>query len=467
MHSGELKRGLKNRHIQLIALGGAIGTGLFLGSAGVMKSAGPSMILGYAVCGFIAFMIMRQLGEMIVEEPVAGSFSHFAHTYWGGFAGFLSGWNCWVLYILVGMSELSAVGKYVHYWWPEIPTWVTAAAFFVLINAINLMNVKFFGEAEFWFAIIKVVAIVSMIGLGAYLLTSGNGGPDASVSNLWSHGGFFPHGVSGLVMALAFIMFSFGGLEMLGFTAAEADKPKTVIPKAINQVIYRILIFYVGALVVLLSLTPWDNLVASIDASGGSYGSSPFVQVFSMLGSDVAANLLNFVVLTAALSVYNSGTYCNARMLLGMAEQGDAPASLAKVDKRGVPVRAILVSAAVTLIAVLLNYLMPQNALELLMSLVVATLVINWAMISYSHLKFRQHLDRTGQKPLFKALWYPYGNYLVLAFVVLILGIMLMIPGIQVSVYAIPVWLIAMFLAYLVKGRGQPQAKGVAGVVGK
>ncbi|KTT19583.1 amino acid permease [Pseudomonas parafulva] len=452
-HSGELKRGLKNRHIQLIALGGAIGTGLFLGSAGVMKSAGPSMILGYAICGFIAFMIMRQLGEMIVEEPVAGSFSHFALTYWGGFAGFLSGWNCWVLYILVGMSELSAVGKYVHYWWPEIPTWVTAAAFFVLINAINLMNVKFFGEAEFWFAIIKVVAIVSMIGLGAYLLTSGSGGPDATVANLWSHGGFFPHGVSGLVMALAFIMFSFGGLEMLGFTAAEADKPKTVIPKAINQVIYRILIFYVGALVILLSLTPWDTLVASIDASGGSYGSSPFVQVFSLLGSDVAANLLNFVVLTAALSVYNSGTYCNARMLLGMAEQGDAPAALAKVDKRGVPVRSILVSAAVTLIAVLLNYLMPSSALELLMSLVVATLVINWAMISYSHLKFRQHLNRTGQKPLFKALWYPYGNYVVLAFVVLILGIMLQIPGIQVSVYAIPVWLLCMFVAYVIKSR--------------
>ncbi len=467
MHSGELKRGLKNRHIQLIALGGAIGTGLFLGSAGVMKSAGPSMILGYAICGFIAFMIMRQLGEMIVEEPVAGSFSHFAHTYWGGFAGFLSGWNCWVLYILVGMSELSAVGKYVHYWWPEIPTWVTAAAFFVLINAINLMNVKFFGEAEFWFAIIKVVAIVSMIGLGAYLLTSGSGGPEATVANLWSHGGFFPNGVSGLVMALAFIMFSFGGLEMLGFTAAEADKPKTVIPKAINQVIYRILIFYVGALVVLLSLTPWDNLVASIDASGGSYGSSPFVQVFSLLGSDVAAHLLNFVVLTAALSVYNSGTYCNARMLLGMAEQGDAPAALAKVDSRGVPVRSILVSAAVTLIAVLLNYLMPSNALELLMSLVVATLVINWAMISYSHLKFRQHLDRTGQKPLFQALWYPYGNYICLAFVVLILGIMLMIPGIQVSVYAIPVWLFAMFVAYMIKPRRKAQAVGAAGSVAR
>jgi aromatic amino acid transport protein AroP len=452
-HAGELKRGLKNRHIQLIALGGAIGTGLFLGSAGVLKSAGPSMILGYAICGFIAFMIMRQLGEMIVEEPVAGSFSHFAHKYWGGFAGFLSGWNCWVLYILVGMSELTAVGKYVHYWWPEIPTWASAAVFFVMINAINLANVKVFGEAEFWFAIIKVVAIVGMIALGSYLLVSGNGGPQAAVSNLWEHGGFFPNGVKGLVMALAIIMFSFGGLEMLGFTAAEADQPKTVIPKAINQVIYRILIFYIGALVVLLSLTPWDSLLASLNASGDAYSGSPFVQVFSMLGSNTAAHILNFVVLTAALSVYNSGTYCNSRMLLGMAEQGDAPKALAQVDKRGVPVRAIAVSALVTFVAVVLNYLVPQNALELLMSLVVATLVINWAMISYSHLKFRQHLVRTHQTPLFKAFWYPYGNYLCLAFVVFILGIMLLIPGIQVSVFAIPVWLLVMWVCYNVKNK--------------
>ncbi|WP_249672153.1 amino acid permease [Pseudomonas abieticivorans] len=450
--SGELKRGLKNRHIQLIALGGAIGTGLFLGSAGVLKSAGPSMILGYAICGFIAFMIMRQLGEMIVEEPVAGSFSHFAHKYWGGFAGFLSGWNCWVLYILVGMSELTAVGKYVHYWWPEIPTWVSAAVFFVMINLVNLANVKVFGEAEFWFAIIKVLAIVGMIALGSYLLVSGSGGPQASVSNLWEHGGFFPNGVKGLVMALAIIMFSFGGLEMLGFTAAEADSPKTVIPKAINQVIYRILIFYIGALVVLLSLTPWDSLLASLNATGDSYSGSPFVQVFSMLGSNTAAHILNFVVLTAALSVYNSGTYCNSRMLVGMAEQGDAPAGLAKIDKRGVPVRAILVSAAVTLIAVLLNYLVPHDALELLMSLVVATLVINWAMISYSHLKFRQHMQRTGQQSLFKALWSPYGNYICLAFVVFILGIMLLIPGINLSVYAIPVWVLVMWGCYRLRG---------------
>ncbi|EPN49870.1 aromatic amino acid permease, partial [Pseudomonas syringae pv. actinidiae ICMP 19096] len=289
--------------------------------------------------------------------------------------------------------------------------------------------------------------------LGSYMLVSGSGGPQASVSNLWEHGGFFPNGVSGLVMALAIIMFSFGGLEMLGFTAAEAEQPKTVIPKAINQVIYRILIFYIGALVVLLSLTPWDSLLASLNASGDSYSGSPFVQVFSMLGSDAAAHILNFVVLTAALSVYNSGTYCNSRMLVGMAEQGDAPKALAQVDKRGVPVKAIFASAAVTLVAVLLNYFVPQQALELLMSLVVATLVINWAMISYSHLKFRQHMNRTGQVPLFKALWYPYGNYVCLAFVVFILGIMLMIPGIQISVYAIPVWLAVMWVCYRAKNR--------------
>ncbi|NWB91832.1 amino acid permease [Pseudomonas agarici] len=451
--SGELKRGLKNRHIQLIALGGAIGTGLFLGSAGVLKSAGPSMILGYAICGFIAFMIMRQLGEMIVEEAVAGSFSHFAHKYWGGFAGFLSGWNCWLLYILVGMSELTAVGKYIHYWWPTVPTWASAAAFFVLINLINLANVRVFGEAEFWFAIIKVVAIVGMIALGSYLLVSGHGGPQASVSNLWEHGGFFPNGVSGLVLAMAIIMFSFGGLEMLGFTAAEADQPKTVIPKAINQVIYRILIFYIGALIVLLSLTPWDNLLSSLNGSGDAYSASPFVQVFSMLGSNTAAHILNFVVLTAALSVYNSGTYCNSRMLLGMAEQGDAPRMLARIDKRGVPVRSILASALVTFVAVVMNYLIPQHALELLMSLVVATLVINWAMISYSHFKFRQHLNSTQQVPLFKALWYPYGNYVCLAFVVFILGIMLMTPGIQVSVYAIPLWLAFMWFCYGLKNK--------------
>ena len=413
------------------------------------------MILGYAIGGFIAFLIMRQLGEMIVEEPVAGSFSHFAHSYWGPFAGFLSGWNYWVLYVLVGMAELTAVGKYVQYWWPEVPTWATAAAFFVLINAINLTNVRVFGEAEFWFSIIKVVAIMGMILLGCYLLFSGAGGEQASISNLWSHGGFFPNGVSGLVMMMAIIMFSFGGLELVGITAAEADQPKTVIPKAINQVVYRILIFYIGALTVLLSLHPWDDLVATLTAGGDSYGSSPFVQIFSLIGSDTAAHLLNFVVLTAALSVYNSGVYCNSRMLYGLAEQGNAPRSLLKVDKRGVPVLAIFFSALFTLICVVINYLVPKSALELLMSLVVAALVINWAMISLAHIRFRKAMQAKGVEPSFKAFWFPFANYLCLAFVLFILGVMLFIPGIRISVFAIPFWLLFIWGCYQIRLRRQ------------
>lgn len=451
LHAGPLQRGLKNRHIQLIALGGAIGTGLFLGSAGVLRSAGPSMILGYAIGGLIAFLIMRQLGEMIVEEPVAGSFSHFAHQYWGPFAGFLSGWNYWVLYVLVGMAELTAVGKYVQFWWPEIPTWVTAAAFFVLINLINLTNVKAFGEAEFWFAIVKVVAIIGMILLGLFLLFSGQGGEQASITNLWSHGGFFPNGIEGLVMALAIIMFSFGGLELVGITAAEAADPKTVIPKAINQVVYRILIFYIGALTVLLALYPWDSLLETLGSAADPYSGSPFVQIFSLIGSDTAAHLLNFVVLTAALSVYNSGVYCNSRMLYGLAEQGDAPRALLKVNRRGVPVLAIGVSALVTLACVLVNYLVPQNALELLMSLVVAALVINWAMISLAHLKFRKAMQQRGVEPSFKAFWYPLSNYLCLAFVAAILVIMLWIPGIRMSVYAIPFWVLLLWVVFRVR----------------
>jgi len=443
-----LKRGLKNRHIQLIALGGAIGTGLFLGSAGVLKSAGPSMILGYAIAGFIAFLIMRQLGEMIVEEPVAGSFSHFAHKYWGGYAGFLAGWNYWVLYVLVGMAELTAVGKYIQFWWPEIPTWVSALVFFVAVNLINTLNVKFFGEAEFWFAIIKVVAIVGMIVLGCYLLFSGTGGPQASISNLWSHGGFFPNGGMGLLMSMAFIMFSFGGLELVGITAAEASEPRKVIPKAINQVVYRILIFYVGALTVLLSLYPWDQLLQTLGASGDAYSGSPFVQIFSLIGNDTAAHILNFVVLTAALSVYNSGVYCNSRMLFGLAEQGDAPKSLMKLNKQGVPLRALGISALVTMLCVVVNYVAPKSALELLFALVVASLMINWALISITHIKFRKAMGEQGVVPSFKTFWFPFSNYLCLAFMLMIISVMLAIPGIRESVYAMPVWVGVIYVAY-------------------
>ena len=294
---GSLQKGLSNRHIQLIALGGSIGTGLFLGIAQTIKLAGPSAILGYAIAGLIAFLMMRQLGEMIVEEPVSGSFSHFAYKYWGKFAGFMSGWNYWVLNILVCMAELSAIGLYIHYWWPEIPTWVSALGFFIFINAINLLHVKLFGEMEFWLSIIKVLAIIAMIAFGSYLLASGSGGTQSSLQNLWELGGFFPNGVMGLVMAMAMIMFAFGGIELVGIAAAETDNPKETLPKAINKIVYRVLLFYILSLLVILSLYPWNQM-----AQGGS----PFVLIFDSLGNQTVATVLNFVVLTAAVSVYNN-----------------------------------------------------------------------------------------------------------------------------------------------------------------
>jgi aromatic amino acid transport protein AroP len=439
-----LRRGLKNRHIQLIALGGAIGTGLFLGSASVLKAAGPSMILGYAVGGIIAFLIMRQLGEMVAQEPVAGSFSHFAYRYWGDFAGFLSGWNYWVLYVLVSMAELTAVGTYVHFWWPGVPAWVSALVCFVGINAVNLANVKAYGEAEFWFALVKVAAVIGMILFGGYLLVSGHGGPQASVANLWSHGGFFPHGFHGWFMTLAAIMFSFGGLELIGITAAEADDPSRSIPKAVNQVIYRILIFYICSLLVLLSLYPWDRVAA---------GGSPFVMIFSQIGSSLTANVLNVVVLTAALSVYNSGVYANSRMLYGLAEQGNAPRALMRVDRRGVPYAAIGLSALATFTCVIVNYLIPAQALGVLMALVVAALVLNWALISLTHLKARRAMVAQGRPLVFRSLWFPVSNWICLAFMAMILVILAMTPGLSVSVWLVPVWLVVMWGGYRLKRR--------------
>lgn len=452
----ELKRGLKNRHIQLIALGCAIGTGLFYGISDTISMAGPSVLLGYAIAGFIAFLIMRQLGEMIVEEPVAGSFSHFVYKYCGNFAGFISGWNYWMLYILVSMAELTAVGKTVHLWFPEIPVWVSVVAFFFLINAINLAAVKVYGEMEFWFAIIKVAAVISIIVFGAYLLFGGNttgaGGEHASITNLWNDGGFFPFGGTGLIMAMTVIMFSFGGLELVGITAAEAENPEKVIPKATNQLIYRILIFYIGSLVVLMSLYPWSHIVA---LSKSDPNVSPFVGIFQMLNKDIVAYTFNFVILTALLSSYNSSVYANSRMLYGLAIQKNAPQTLLRVNRMGVPYISILASASVTAICVILNYKIPKEALSLLMSLVVSALVINWIMISWSQLRFRKVKDAEGVVPKFKAIFFPWGNYLCLVFLVGILVIMFIDDRFRTSVLMIPVWLAVLSVAYFIKQKVQ------------
>ena len=442
--SSQLKRGLKNRHIQLIALGGAIGTGLFLGVAQTIQMAGPSALLGYAIAGLVAFLIMRQLGEMIVDEPVAGSFGYFASKYGSPMAGFMSGWNYWVMYILVSMAELSALGIYVQYWFPDIPTWVSALGFFVVVNLLSLLNVRAFGELEFWFSIIKVAAVVGMIVFGCYLLLSDTAGPQAGVANLWQHGGFFPNGVAGLALSMAVIMFSFGGLEMIGITAAEADNPGHTIPRAINQAIWRIAIFYVGALAVLLMLYPWQKVVL---------GGSPFVLIFAALDSNAVANALNLVVLTAALSVYNGCVYANSRMLFGLAEQGNAPRALLKVSKRGVPLAALGVSAVATGACICVNYFLPREAFGMLMGLAVAALVINWGMVCWSHLRFRRHKLASGQATAFRSPLFPLTNYLCMAFLAGIVVVMYLTPGLQVSVFMMPAWLALLGLGYWLRQR--------------
>ncbi|KQW88279.1 D-alanine/D-serine/glycine permease [Acinetobacter sp. Root1280] len=419
-------------------MGGAVGTGLFLGSAQVIQSAGPSIILGYAIVGLIAFLIMRQMGEMIVEEPVAGSFSYFSQKYWGKFPGFLSGWNYWVMYILVAMTELTAVAKYVHYWWPHIPAWVSALFFFVIVTGFNLGNVKFYGESEFWLAIIKVVAVISMIVFGLYLLLTAGADSTTTVANLWQHGGFFPHGFSGLFYMLAFLMFAFGGIELIGMTAAEAENPEKSIPQAVNRVIFRILVFYVASLAIIMSLIPWNQLDL------GGLDKSPFVMIFSQLGLGWAAHLLNFIILTAALSVYNSGMYANSRMLYGLAVQGNAPKMFAKVSKQGVPITAVIFSSILIFGCVLLNYFVPEEALSHLMYLAVAALVLNWALISFTHLKFKRAKKLEGTRVKFPSLFSPVSNYIVLVFISMILYIM-WVQNFKESVILIPIWIIVMF----------------------
>ena len=435
----KLKRGLKNRHLQMIALGGAIGTGLFYGSASTIALAGPSVMLAYLIGGIVIFFIMRMLGEMAVDEPVSGSFSYYATKYWGRFPGFLSGWNYWFNYVLVSMAELTAVGIYMQFWYPDLPQWIAALVCLVVITAVNLINVSIYGEFEFWMALIKISAIVLMIVLGLYLIfTSPQSFPD-NLSNIWSNGGFLPNGWWGLALSITVVMFSFGGIELIGITAGEAENPEQTIPQAINQVIWRILLFYVGTMAVLMALWPWNKV--GMDAS-------PFVQIFSYVGVPAAAHILNFVVLTAAVSVYNSAIYSNSRMLYGLASKDEAPEFMGRLSGRGVPVNGIFVSSGITLICVALNYFFPGKVFMILMSVATIAATISWMTIAITHLKFRQHCMATGKTIKFRSPLYPLTNYLCIAFLVGVWVFMTQIPDMQLAVWLLPVWLLILWLGY-------------------
>ena len=444
MPENKMQRGLKNRHLQMIALGTAVGTGLFYGSTATIAMAGPAVSLSYLIGGIIIFLIVRMLGEMSVEEPVSGSFSYYASKYWGEFPGFLAGWNYWFLYILVSMAELCAVSIYLGYWFPDLPKWVGVLACLIIITVINLVTVSAYGEIEFWMAGIKITAIIGMILLGSYYIATDPDPFPENFSYLWDHGGFFPNGIEGMIMSMAPVLFSFGGIELIGITAGEAENPDKTIPRAINQVIYRILIFYVGTMIVLMTLWPWNEV---------GKDASPFVQIFSNAGFTSTANILNFVVLTAAISVYNSAIYSNSRMLYGLAKSDNAPRFFEKLSRRGVPVNGILVSSGITLLAAVLNYILPEEAFMYMMSIVTGAIVISWGLIVLTHLKFRKHCDAVGVVPKFKSLFYPVADYLCLAFLAGILVIMAMMDEMRLAVIVMPLWVLAIRLFYNYKRR--------------
>lgn len=458
----QLRRALKNRHIQMIALGGAIGTGLFFGSAEAIALAGPAVLLAYPVGGLVIYLVMRALGEMSVDDPHAGAFSHYAYRHWSRRAGFVSGWNYWFNYIAVSMVELAVVGTFVNYWLPGVPPWVSAAVVLVAITAVNLSGVRVFGEVEFWGALVKVAAVIGMIVLGAVVIALGLPGADGtvpSVTHLWDRGGFLPQGLmapagdgawTGLLMALVVVMFSFGGAELIGMTAGEAEEPRRSIPRAVNQVVLRILLFYVLALAVILSVVPWDRITGK---------TSPFVEIFDSVGVGVAAHLLNLVCLTAVVSVYNSGLYANGRMLYALAQQGNAPAGLGRLSRRGVPVRGVLVSSAVTALAVVVVFLWPAFAFQYLMSIALIAGIINWAMVMLTERRFRHALAPEARRAL--AFRLPGGDaatWGVLAFLALVVVLMLFSPAYRVAVFLGPVWLVVLLVAHALLARRRTPA---------
>lgn len=443
---GALLRSLSSRHVQFIALGGAIGSGLFYGSAQTIGLAGPGVLIGYLLGGGIVFIVMRALGEMAVAEPVSGSFSDYAHKYVGPFAGFAVGWTYWFSWIVVNIAELTALGIYVNYWFPDMPRWGTALAALLLVVAVNLVSVRAFGETEFWFALVKVLAILGLMAFGVVILVF-HLGHGAAVRNLWSYGGILPHGIMGVLLALPFIMFSFGGTELVGITAGEADNPSKTIPKAINQVLVRILIFYVGALLFILMLVPWSKI---------GLGSSPFVIAFQDVGVPDAAAVLTFVVITAALSAFNSGMYSTGRMLLTLSQHHQAPAFLAHISKRGgVPVFGVLASAAVLSVGVVLNYFLPPVVFFYLSSVATLTTIAIWSMILITQWRFRRALlTRTPyEAPHFPLFWWPISTILGLVGMLLVVVLMAFEPTTRVGLSIAPVWFGILYISYRVMSR--------------
>ena len=439
----QLQRELNNRHIQLIAIGGAIGTGLFLGSGQTISLTGPSLLFTYMLIGIVLFAFMRALGELLLSNSKFNSFVDIANEYLGPFGGFVIGWTYWVCWIVSSMSDLTAMGQYFAYWYPQVPHWLTVLFIVLILISFNLLGARLFGELEFWFSIIKVVTIITMVIVGLVLifLSFKTEYGHASFGNLIHHGGMFPHGAAGFLMSFQIAVYSFIGIELIGVTAGETKNPEKTIPKAINNVPIRILLFYIGGLLVIMSVIPWFK----IDPD-----SSPFVKLFTLIGVPFAAGIVNFVVLTAAASATNSGIYSNSRILFGLAKQGLGPKALTKTNSNGVPYLSMFVSSITLLIAALLNFVFP-DAIKLFIyvtTLSTVLFLVVWGMIIVSYIAYVKKNPEQHQSSAFKLWGGKIIAYIVLSFFLFIFILLFFSKDTRVANFISPLWFIFLFFYY-------------------
>lgn len=441
---GHLKRTLENRHIQLISIGGAIGTGLFMGSGKVIALAGTSIVLVYAILGFFLFFVMRAMGELLLSNLRFKSFADIVATYLGPRAGFVLSWSYWLSWSVAVIGDVVVVAGFFQYWYPDVPAWMPAFFTMFLLLGLNMLAVRIFGEVEFWFAIIKIVAIVLLIltafAMIAMSFTSPNG-VVASVAHMVESGSILPHGISGFFAGFQIAVFSFAGTELIGTTAAEAKNPEKTLPKAINSIPVRILLFYILALVCIISVVSWAEVPSN---------RSPFVELFLLAGFPAAAGMINFVVLTSAASSANSGVYSGCRMLFGLAERNDAPAIFAKLSSLSVPLYSLLFSGICMLVGLTLLFIIPEvMTVFTLISTISAILVIfTWSMILASYIAYRKQDPAAHQRSRFKL---PGGVPMAvttLVFLLFVLCLLALKPDTRMALYFMPLWFVFLLVAY-------------------
>jgi L-asparagine permease len=437
------KKDLGNRQVQMIAIGGAIGSGLFLGAGGRLHSAGPALMLVYAVAGVFAFLVVRAMGELVMHRPTSGSFVSYSREFIGEKSAYFAGWMYFLNWACSGMGDVTAAAIYVKFFFPDVDQWIPALVALAVVLAINLVSVKIFGELEFWFAAIKVAALVIFMGIGIVTLISRApvDGFTTGPQLIFQNGGFFPGGFLAVLMILQGVVFAYAGVEMVGVAAGETENPRKVIPKAVNSVGWRIGIFYVGSVVLLVMLLPSSIYQAGV---------SPFVTVLSKLGVPGAAGVMDLVILTAALSSVNSGLYTTGRVLRSLAFNGSAPRFLSKMSRSGVPYAGVLLTGVIYLLGVGLNMFLPHDAFEITTEFSAVGIVGMWSMIMIAHLAMQRAVAAGRiERPAFRLPGAPYTNYLTLAFLALVL-IMTWFNGHsgKVVVLGIPVIVLALVLGW-------------------